>query len=75
MSGDARMEKSVDGGKAGCVGPDCIAYNYLAPPIEPVNLIPLLLYHPLKRWSFCGTHHRKEALEGDQELYQLLLIP
>jgi hypothetical protein len=40
-----------------------------------MNLVPLLLHHPLKiSGGLRGTHHRKEALEGDQELYQLLLI-
>ena len=37
--------------------------------------IPLLLHHPLKVGGVLhGMHDGKEALEGDQELYQLLLI-
>ncbi len=37
--------------------------------------IPLLLLHPLKVGEgLRGTHDGKKALEGDQELYQLLLI-
>ncbi len=78
MSGDDRMEESVDSAKGGCVGPHIIAHSYLVSPYcssysplsEPVYLIPLLLHHPLKIGGFFrGTHHRKEALEGDQELY------
>jgi hypothetical protein len=75
VSGDDGMEEGVDGGKGGCVGPDSISYNDLVAPYrsshfslsQSVYLIPLLLHHPLKiGGGFRGTHHRKEALEGDQ---------
>ncbi len=40
-----------------------------------MHLVPLFLHHPLKVSGFFrGTHNREETLEGDQELYQLLLI-
>ncbi len=83
MSRDNEMEEGVDGGKGGCVGPYIIAYNYLVSPYRPSYsplsqsgcLILLLLHHPFKIGGvFRGTHHRKKALEGDQKLYQLLLI-
>ncbi len=77
------MEKSVDSGKGGCVGPDFIVYVYLVSPYspshsplsKPIHFVPLLLHHPLKvSGGLRRTHDRKEALEGNQELYQLLLI-
>jgi hypothetical protein len=83
VGGDNGMEESVDGGKGGCVGPYCIIYVYLVSSYRPsqsplpksMDLVPLLLHHPLKvSGGLRGTHDRKETLQGDQELYQLLLI-
>jgi hypothetical protein len=83
VSGDNGMEESVDSGKGGCVGPYVIIYFYLVSSYRPshsplsksVQLVPLLLHHPLKvGGGFRGTHNSEETLEGDQELYQLLLI-
>jgi hypothetical protein len=77
------MEKSVDGGKGGCVGPYFVVYFYSVSSYRPphslvpqsIHLVPLLFHHPLKvSGGFRGTHNREETLEGDQELYQLLLI-
>ncbi len=77
------MKKSVDSGKGGCVGPYFVVYLYSVTSYSPsrsslpqsVHLIPLLLHHPLEiGGSLRGTHHREYALEGDQELYQLLFI-
>ncbi len=77
------MKESVDSGKGGCVGPDFIVYVYSVSPYslshsplsKPIHFVPLLLHHPLKvRRGLRWTHDRKKALEGDQELYQLLLI-
>ena len=46
-----------------------------SPLSKSMHLVPLLLHHPLKvSGGFRGTHNREETLEGDQELYQLLLI-
>ncbi len=40
-----------------------------------MHLVPLLLHYPLKvSEGFRGTHNREKTLEGDQEIYQLLLI-
>ncbi len=77
------MEESVYSGKGDCVIPDFIVYVYFvsfyssshSPLSMSMYLIPLLLHHPLKvSWGLRDTHERKETLEGDQELYQLLLI-
>ncbi len=79
------MKKSVDCGKGGCVGAYVVVYLYSVSSYyyspsdsslsQSVHLIPLLLYHPLEiGGGLRGTHHREEALEGDQELYQLLFI-
>jgi hypothetical protein len=78
-----RVEESVDSGEGGCVGPYVVVYLYPVSAYGPshsslpqsIHLVPLLFYHPLQiSRGFRGTHDRKEALEGDQELYQLLLI-
>jgi hypothetical protein len=83
VGGDNRMEESVDSGKGGCVGPYFIVYLYSVSSYRPshsslpqsVHLVPLLLNHPLEiGGGLRGTHDRKQALEGDQELYQLLFI-
>jgi hypothetical protein len=77
------MEESVYSGKGGCVSPDLVVHVYFVSPYSPsdsplsksMHLVPLLLHHPLKvSGVFRGTHDRKETLEGDQELNQLLLI-
>ena len=54
----------------------CLPHSPSHSPLsKSMHLVPLLLHHPLKvSGSLRGTHDRKEALEGDQELYQLLLI-
>ncbi len=54
--GDNGMEKSVDSGKGGCVGPYFIIYVYLvssyrssySPLSKSMHLVPFLLHHPLK---------------------------
>jgi hypothetical protein len=83
VSGDNGMEEGIASREGGSVGPHIIPYHYSVSPYCPsnpplsqsVHLIPLLLHHPLKvGGGLRGTHDRKEALEGDQELYQLLLI-
>ncbi len=83
MSRDNGMAYSVDSGEGGCVGPYFVVYYYSVssyrPPHSPVplsiHLDPLLFHHPLEvSGGFRGTHDREETLEGDQELYQLLLI-
>ena len=51
--GDNRVEKGIDGGKGGCVGPDIILYVYLVSPYRPshsslsksTHFIPLLFYY------------------------------
>ncbi len=83
VGGDNGMDENVDSGKGGCVGPYFIIYVYLVSSYRPahsplcksMHLVPLLLHHPLKvSGGFRGTHNREKTLEGDQELYQLLLI-
>ncbi len=80
---DNGMKKSVDSGKGGCVGSYVVVYFYSVSSYRPshsslpqsVHLVPLLLHHPLEiGGGLRGTHDRKQALEGDQELYQLLFI-
>ena len=77
------MEQGVDSGKSGCIGPYLIVYLNSVSAYRPshsplpksVHFIPLFFHHPLQICGgLRGTHDRKEALEGDQELYQLLLI-
>jgi hypothetical protein len=77
------MEMGVDSGKGSCIGPYLVIYFYSvsayrsnhSPLPKSLHFVPLLFHHPLqKRGFFCGTHDRKKALEGDQELCQLLLI-
>ncbi len=83
VGGDNGIEESVDSGKGGCVGPYLIVYLYSVSSYrsshsslpQSVHLVPLLPNHPLEiGGGLCGTHDRKQALEGDQELYQLLFI-
>ncbi len=72
------MEKGVDSGKGSCIGPYLVVYFYSIsahspshPPLpKSMHFVPLLFHHPLQiRGGLRGTHDRKEALEGDQELY------
>ncbi len=83
VSGDNGVEEGIDTREGGGVGPHIIPYHYSVSPYCPSNpplsqsmhLIPLLLHHTLKVSGVLrGTHDRKETLEGDQELDQLLLI-
>ena len=83
VGGNNGMEESVDSGKGSCVGPYFIVYLYSVSSYRPshsslpqsVHLVPLLLNHPLEiGGGLRGTYNRKQALEGDQELYQLLFI-
>ncbi len=83
VSGDNGVKEGIDSREGGGVAPHIIPYQYYVSPCCPsnpplsqsVHLIPLLLHHPLKvGGGLRGTHDKKEALEGDQELYQLLLI-
>ena len=77
------MEEGIDGGKGGCVGPDIILYVYLVSPYRPSHsslsksghFIPLLFYYSLKiGGGLGGANDREEALEGDQELDELLFV-
>jgi hypothetical protein len=72
------VEKGVDSGKGSCIGPYLVVYFYSIsahspshPPLpKSMHFVPLLFHHPLQiRGGLRGTHDRKEALEGDQELY------
>ncbi len=83
MSRNNRVEESVDSGKGGCVGPYFVVYLYPVSAYrsshsslpQSSHLVPFLFHHPLQiSRGFRGTHDKKEALEGDQELHQLLLI-
>ncbi len=57
-------------GRVAVLVPTSYSTSILSPPI-----VPLLLHHPLKvSGGFRGAHNREETLEGDQEVYQLLLI-
>jgi hypothetical protein len=78
-----RVDESIDSGKGGCVGPYVVIYLYPVSSYGPshsslpqsIYLVPLLLHHPLEICGgLRGTHDREEALEGDQELYELLFI-
>jgi hypothetical protein len=77
------VEKGVDSGKGSCIGSYLVVYIYSVSAYRPfhsplpksMHFVPRLFHHPLQiRGDVRGTHDRKEALEGDQELYQLLLI-
>ncbi len=71
-SGDNGMEEGINSREGGGVGPHILPYYYSFspyctsdPPLsQSVNLVPLLLHHPLKVGGvFRGMHNRKEALE------------
>ena len=77
------MEKSIDGGKGSGVGAYIVLYIYLvssygpsdSPLPQSVHFIPLLFHYSLKIGGGLGwANDRKEAFEGDQELYELLFI-
>ena len=83
VDGHNGVEESIDGGKGSGVGSYIVLYIYLVssycpsyPPLpQSVHLIPLLFNYPLKIGGGLGwANDRKEALEGDQELYELLFI-
>ncbi len=83
MSGNNGVEEGIDSGKGGGVGSDFVFYIYLVSPYCPLqsplsqsmHLVPLLLNHSLKVGrSFRGVDDRKEALEGDPKLDELLFV-
>ena len=83
VGGHNGVEESIDGGKGSCVGAYIVLYVYLVssycpsdPPLpQSVHLIPLLFHYSLKIGGCLGgADDRKEAFEGDQELYELLFI-
>ncbi len=77
------MKEGIDGGKGSGVGTYIVLYIYLISPYCPsdsplpqsVHFIPLLFHYSLKiGGGLGGANDRKEAFEGDQELYELLFI-
>ncbi len=85
VGGDNGVEEGVDGGKGGGVGAYIVVYIYLVSAYRPSNsplsqfehFIPLLFHYSqfLKiGGGLGGADDRKEALEGDQELNELLFI-
>ena len=77
------MEEGIDGGKGGGVGAYIVVYIYLVSAYRPshsplpqsIDFIPLLLHYSLKiGGGLGGADDREEALEGDQELDELLFI-
>ena len=83
VGGHNGVEESIDGGKGSGVGAYIVLYVYLVssycpsdPPLpQSVHLIPLLFHYSLKiGGGLGGADDRKEAFEGDQELYELLFI-
>ncbi len=66
MGGDNGVEESIDCGEGGCVGPYLVVYFYSVSSYRPshsplpksIDLVPLLLDHPLKiSGGLRGTHH------------------
>jgi hypothetical protein len=83
MSRDNGVEEGIDGGKGGGVGSDFILYFDLvssycpphSPLSQPIHYIPLLFDYSLEVGRvFSGADDRKEALEDDQELDELLFV-
>ncbi len=83
MGGDNGVEEGIDGGKGGCVCANILLYIYLVTAYrssnsslhQSVHFIPLLFHYSLKiGGGLGGADDRKEALEGDQELNELLFI-
>jgi hypothetical protein len=77
------VEESIDGGKGSGVGAYIVLHIYLvssycpsdSPLPQSVHFIPLLFHYSLKIGRGLGwANDRKEAFEGDQELYELLFI-
>ncbi len=83
MGGDNGVEEGIDGGKGGGVGAYIVLYIYPVSAYRPsnsplpqsVHFIPLLFHYSLKiGGGLGGADDRKEALEGDQKLDELLFI-
>ena len=83
MGGNDGVEESIDGGKGSGVGAYIVLYIYLvssycpsdSPLPQSVHFIPLLFHYSLKIGGCLGgADDRKEALEGDQELDELLFV-
>ncbi len=83
VGGDNGVEEGIDGGKGNGVGANIVLYIYLfslycpsdSPLPQSVHFIPLLFHYSLKiGGGLGGADDRKEAFEGDQELYELLFI-
>ncbi len=83
VGGNNGVEDGTDGGKGSGVGAYIVLYIYLVSPYCPsdsplpqsVHFIPLLFFYSLKiGGGLGGADDRKEAFEGDQELYELLFI-
>ncbi len=83
MGGDNGVEEGIDGGKGSGVGAYIVLYIYLVSAYRPsnsplpqsVHFILLLLHYSLKiGGGLGGADDREEALEGDQELDELLFI-
>jgi hypothetical protein len=83
VGGDNGVEEGIDGGKGSGVGAYIVLYIYLvaayrpsdSPLLQSVHFIPLLLHYSLKiGGGLGGADDREEALEGDQELDELLFI-
>ena len=77
------MEEGVDGGKGGCICAYFVLYVYLVSAYRPshsplsqsVHFVPLLFHNSFERGGgLGGANDRKEALEGDQELDELLFV-
>ena len=78
------MEEGIDCWKGGGVGAYVVVYIYLVSAYRPshsplpqsIDFIPLLFHYSLKiGGGLGGADDREEALEGDQELDELLFVP
>ncbi len=83
VGGDNGVEEGIGGGKGSGVGAYIVLYIYLVSAYRPsnsplpqsVHFIPLLLHYSLKMGvGLGGADDREKALEGDQELNELLFI-
>ena len=77
------MEEGVDGGKGGGIGAYIVLYVYLISAYSPSHsslsqsghFVPLLFHYSLEiGGGLGGANDRKEALEGDQKLDELLFV-
>ena len=77
------MEEGIDCWKGGGVGAYVVVYIYLVSAYRPshsplpqsIDFIPLLFHYSLKiGGGLGGANDREEALEGDQELDELLFV-